>query len=502
MKNNYIFYLLFFPLFISAQLIFPVEDQSGNTGLKNSQGKWILPPEYSSIGDFYDFRANLMDTVAVISKNEYYKSSNIVVKTKLGLINRSGKFLIPLQYGYLNCRGGNCIAHTFEDEVFVIDYRNTILDKIQGESFQIFGNLVAFYNGAGHYFKTVGSSKQFGPFNIIRFNSPSSIYTEKANGEQAFYNPDGSIDLENHNVQSRSSLTIDYEIIREISSSYDTSPQTNTTLVLIKNLKPKNKLENYSVYNLHTKKRLLNSEFPVSEFAYTSGVSVDPETGKRYFINNGKQIDINFIFDEYEYVDLKFPYQSGPLVFSAQESPNTRAAYVLNKKGKESKTDYVNMTNFYKGYALAMKKDSTVYQVNEKLKVLKKINHPIKEFYELDNNGIMISHYSMTDYQGNILLNFKWEDDLKRKSDFFYEFSVMYLDNGNRRYYKKYYDRTGKLFSTLDNQEFQDTYFYASQGFDYFTIHSDYHYYHYDYEGNFLGSSKDGLRLEAPKMWR
>ncbi|HAO07840.1 MAG TPA: hypothetical protein DCQ50_12865 [Chryseobacterium sp.] len=590
MLDKYFLILLFASFSISAQLVYPA--QMGNprkTGLKNSSGEWVVEPIYDQIDVFYDFRAKPLDSVAKIAKNEYYKNSNIVVKTNFGLINKSGKFLIPLQYKSLTCRDGFCIAMTFDNENLIVDYNNNMIEKINGESYRIKENVILFNKGNEHYFRKIGSEKEFGPFTNVSFANASKIFAEKENGDKAFYNEDGSIYLQDnrmisflaviylhdiHIVQTEQGMTFanregqlydkmyqsidsslsycnnyrrfddygqcgekgtinmdevlryfgfetleksqikdysiqdeikekEFEIIRDFKNNFEKSPEENPTIVLIKNLKPKNKFENYSVYNVHTKKRILNSEFPITLYHYYSGIASDKKTGKNYFITPDRHVELPNIGVEYFEDQVKMPIYSNVIVYSILDSFNYPTYYILEENGKILKTDFINMTNFYKGHALAISKDKKIYVVNEKLEIKKTIETPLKKLGTFDNNGLIFTNGLFVDYLGNIVSKIRDEGDLTKKTDFFYKLQINYLDEGgNRRYYNKYYDRKGKLLSDKDEKKFQDTYFFASSEYDYFTIYSDYYYYYYDYDGNFLGSSKDGLKLDIPKEWR
>lgn len=589
MKVKLLLIVVFCSSFAFSQLLFPSQansPQERKIGLKNSHGTWILPPVYNEVGDFYDRYAKLIDSVAIIAKNVYYKKSNIVLKTNHGLINREGKFLIPLQYKSLICKDGFCIAKDDNNEVLIVDYQNNILQKLEGNGLQIAKKVILFNRGNDHYFRRIGDENEYGPFSQVSFTNASKIFAVKVNGEKAFYNGDGSVYLRDdrmvdyvwqifihdiHIVKTENGMTfankegvlyekfygsIDgnleycnnfrmisdygqcgergvinfdeilkyfgfetignapvvdyllrdeveekkekYDIVREFTSNYSTSLKKNLTAVLVKNLSPKNRFENYSMYNVHTNVRVLNSEFPFTLYDYYSGISSDEKSGKKYFVTPERHMEIVNSQIKYFEERVKLPIYSNILVFNETDSDPNSSYSIIDEAGKIIETDFVEMTNFYKGFAIAISKDGKTFLVNENLEILKPIAHSLNYLSAFDQNGMMIDRNSIIDYKGNVILEISGDEYLSRKTDFFYQKTVMYLEGGNHRYYNKYYDRTGKLLSEKDEPSNQDTYFFADQNFDYFSIYSEYFYYHYDYNGNFLGSSKDGLELEIP----
>lgn len=148
------------------------------------------------------------------------------------------------------------------------------------------------------------------------------------------------------------------------------------------------------------------------------------------------------------------------------------------------------MSNFYKGFVFARTKDRKVYLIKENLKQIKEIQG-IDYLSFIDNNGLMLNQGLMINYEGEVII-LESVNKIYRKNAFFYKINLT-------NYIYQYFDRTGKVFSDSDTYDLQDTYFFEGDDFFYFAIYSNYYYYFYDYDGNYLGSSKDGLSLDISK---
>ena len=94
MKKVLLIFCFLIPYFVFSQINYPAKDSLGNYGIINSFGKWVVQPKYSSIGEFFDYQYNKIDSATVFVENNYYKNSNIVISKKSGLISEKGKILI------------------------------------------------------------------------------------------------------------------------------------------------------------------------------------------------------------------------------------------------------------------------------------------------------------------------------------------------------------------------------------------------------------------------
>ena len=169
MKKVLLIFCFLIPYFVFSQINYPAKDSLGNYGIINSFGKWVVQPKYSSIGEFFDYQYNKIDSATVFVENNYYKNSNIVISKKSGLISEKGKILIKPKYDRLICSKGLCLA-TDEKETWIIDYQEKKLEKPKENLVYLKDSVIVFTNKENQFFyKKVFSNKIFGPFKNVSF---------------------------------------------------------------------------------------------------------------------------------------------------------------------------------------------------------------------------------------------------------------------------------------------------------------------------------------------
>ncbi|KAA0129142.1 hypothetical protein FY557_06140 [Chryseobacterium sp. SN22] len=200
-KSIFLLALLIFSNCFS-QIVFPSQDRKTlQYGLKSSDGSWVVKPEFRSVQNFYDHGIK-RDSVGIFQKDEYYKRSNIVVKSSYGLFSEKGKNLIPVIYKSLYCTKGICMAGTHDKKTVILNYKNEKLAELEGIPQKLKDSIVLFYSLKynAHYFFSLRNSKINGPFSTISFTDKNLLFAETFSRQKAFYKEDGSVYLRNDSI--------------------------------------------------------------------------------------------------------------------------------------------------------------------------------------------------------------------------------------------------------------------------------------------------------------
>ncbi len=436
-------FLMFLYIESFSQIVFPSFDSKNlKYGFKNSAGEWILKPEYKSVQSFYTYQGIRIDTVAVVQKDEFYKQSNIVIKSSYGLVNEKGKTIIPVQYKTLLCNKGVCAASTHDNRTVILNLKNEKLAEIKGIPQKFQDSVVVVYNDEDgfFYFTRLDKINPAGPFLSVEFSGKSKLYALSPSNEKAFYNKDGSVYLRNDSI-------------------YDSKPELYPyDLFLIKNQKGVTFSDrNGKLYETYYQNvnpwQMTYCNKPVSHGDYTTckdGGTIDIKKIVEYYgfdpsvlyITKGKELEYNILstfsvddlnnenFESYQIVQYKNP-----------ENPAKRYAVldkdrvVLNSEFPILKffIDNALTQNPENGKYYIVKKDKTV-EVNERqLNELKSFgsvnfnisfnskNNVIKVYNDLNTKLFIINE------EGNI-------KEIKGKDITNFYNGFAYLNDGNKMF--------------------------------------------------------------------
>ena len=505
MKKILLIFCFLIPYFVFSQINYPAKDSLGNYGIINSFGKWVVQPKYSSIGEFFDYQYNKIDSATVFVENNYYKNSNIVISKKSGLISEKGKILIKPKYDRLICSKGLCLA-TDEKETWILDYQEKKLEKPKENLVYLKDSVIVFTNKENQFFyKKVFSNKIFGPFkNVSFFWDKKMLYVDYDESKQYDYNGN-KVTINNEEVEEApfevpfknvvwkgKSFALLDKNKKIITDFYDKIYYQNGSYLVESH---QNKNKRYTVLNKKGE-IVIKSYLPIIFFSSKASISYDSINKRFYLLENNKKTLIKNLSDKNIFGNFYPSFNSDlHLIYFT----DTYTYSYLDKKGNiirpafTIKPAYTTFTNFYNHYAFALK-DGKWYRINDKLEILNEIN--VSGVRGFDSHG----NHQFTDKNGNVgLMNYLGEIIVKaeyyritNENDFYYRVAKR---DPNREGWELFY-YTDSKGNYLDNNITEAQFFYAK---NYFVIYKDYDYYFYDYKNNYLGSSRLGLTLDVPQ---
>jgi len=442
LARTVLLFLLFLFTETFSQITFPSFDSKVlKYGLKNSAGEWVLKPEYKSIQSFYTYQGIRIDTVSIVQKDEFYKQSNIVVKSNFGLVNEKGKIVIPLKYKTLLCNKGFCAAGTYDNTTVILNLKNGKIAEIKGSPQKIRDSVVVVLNkdDGFFYFTKIDKINLAGPFTGVDFTG-KKLYTTTFSAEKAFYNRDGSVYLRNDSI-------------------YDGKPELYSyDLFLIKNEKGvtfsdrKGKLydtyyQNVNPWNMtYCNKMISHGDYTTCE----DGGTIDLKKAVEYygfdssvlFITKGKDLDYD-ILSTFSVDDLNNDNFENYRIIQYKKPESKTKKYAVLDKDRVVLNSEFPILKFFVDTALTqdpvtkkyyiVKEDRTV-EVNQKeLEKLKSFgsvyfnvsfnskNNIVKVYNDLENKLFIINE------KGNI-------SEIKGKDITNFYNGFAYLNDGNKMF--------------------------------------------------------------------